>query len=123
MNNRIDKVNSLLQHEIGKILLKDFAFSPEVLVSITRVDTSSNMIETKVYVSVFPETKSDGILNALSKSVQDIQYQVNRKLKMRPVPKIRFVEETEISKAAKIEELIFKASEADKKLSEVEKKE
>jgi ribosome-binding factor A len=111
MSSRIEKVNSLLQHEISKIIFRDFAFSPEILVTLTRVATSSNMIETKVYISVFPEEKSTGILNALNKSVYDIQYKINRTLKMRPIPKIRFVKETEVSKAARIEELLAKASE------------
>ena len=109
MVNRIDRVNSLLEHEISKIPLKDFAFSPEILVTLTRVDTTGNMIETKAYISVFPEEKSAGILNALQKSTYDIQYQINRILRMRPVPKIKFVKETEISHAAKIEELLVKA--------------
>jgi len=113
MSNRIEKVNSLLEHEIGKILLKDFAFSPEILVTLTRVDCSSNMIDAKVYISVFPEEKSEGILNALNKSVYDIQYQINRTLRQRPIPKIRFVKETEISKAARIEELLVEAKESE----------
>ncbi len=106
MSNRIEKVNSLLEHEISKILLRDFAFSPEILVTLTRVNTSSNLIEAKVYISVFPEERSDVILNALQKSVYDVQYKINRTLRQRPIPKIKFVKETEISKAAKIEELL-----------------
>ena len=113
MSNRIEKVNSLLEHEIGKILLKDFAFSPEVLVTLTRVDVSSNMIDAKVYISVYPETKSSGILNALNKSVYDIQYKINRTLRQRPIPKIRFVKENEISKAARIEELLAEVKETE----------
>lgn len=118
MSNRIEKVNSLLQHEIGKIILRDFAFSPEILVTLTRVETTANLIEAKAYISVFPEEKADGIIRAFSKSVYDIQYKINRTLRMRPIPKIKFVKETEISKAAKIEELLVKA----KKDTEVEKK-
>lgn len=122
MSNRIEKVNSLLQHEIGKILLKDFAFSPEILVTLTRVDTSANLIEAKAYVSVYPEEKAESIIGALNKSVYDIQYQINRILKMRPIPKIKFVKETEISKAAKIEELLVKAKRQEGAPQEVEKK-
>ena len=114
MSNRIEKVNSLLEHEISKIILKDFAFSPEILVTLTRVDSSANLIEAKVYISDFPEEKSAGILNALQKSVYDVQYKINRTLKMRPIPKIKFVKETEISNAAKIEELLVKAKEIEK---------
>jgi ribosome-binding factor A len=113
MANRIEKVNSLLQHEISKIIFKDFAFSPEILVTLTRVDTTANLIESKVYISVFPEEKADGIIRALNKSIYDVQYKINRTLKMRPIPKIRFIKETEISKAAKIEELLVKAKDGD----------
>ncbi len=113
MSNRLEKVNSLLEHEIGKIIRRDFAFSPEILVTLTRVETTGNMIEAKAFISVFPEEKSGGILNALQKSVYDIQYKINRTLRMRPIPKIKFVKETEISNAAKIEELLVRAHEED----------
>ena len=63
--NRIEKVNSLLEHEIGKIILKDFAFSPEILVTLTRVVSSSNLIEAKVYISVYPEEKAEGMSNEI----------------------------------------------------------
>ena len=122
MAKRIEQVNSLLKHEISKILLKDFAFSPEILVTLTRVISTANLIQAKVYVSVFPDEKSGGIINALQKSVYDIQYKINRTLRMRPIPKIIFVKETEISNAARIEELLVKASEGDLKGATVEEK-
>ena len=104
--NRIDKINSLLEHEIGKILLHDFAFSPEILVTLTHVNCSSNLIEAKVYISVFPEAKSAGILNALQKSTYDIQHKINRTLRQRPIPKIIFVKDENISRAGRVEELL-----------------
>ena len=70
-----------------------------------------NLIEAKVYISVFPEEKADGIVRALQKSVYDVQYKINRTLRQRPIPKIKFVKETEISKAARIEELLVKVKE------------
>jgi ribosome-binding factor A len=106
MTKRIEKVNSLLQQEIGKILLHDFAFSPEILVTLTHVDCSSNLIEAKVYVSVFPENKADPILNALKKSVYDVQYKINRTLRMRPIPKIIFIKDKNEAMAGKVEELL-----------------
>lgn len=106
MSNRIEKVNSLLEHEIGRILLRDFAFSPEILVTLTHVDTTANLIDAKVYISVFPEEKSAGILNALQKSVYDVQCKINRTLRMRPIPKIKFVKDKDIAKAGRVEELL-----------------
>ena len=106
MGNRIEKINSLLEHEISKIILRDFAFSPEILVTLTWVDTTANLIEAKVYISVFPEEKADPIINALQKSVYDVQYKINRILRQRPIPKIKFVRDKNISEAGKIEELL-----------------
>lgn len=121
MTDRIDKVNSLLQHELGKILLHDFAFSPDILVSITKVETTGNLIEAKVFISVFPEVKADSIINALKKSVYDIQFKINRTLRMRPIPKIIFKKDTEISKVNKIEEILVKVPKEDLVDPEVEK--
>jgi ribosome-binding factor A len=114
MSNRIEKVNSLLRDEISKILLRDFAFSPEILVTLTRVECSANLIEAKAYISVFPEEKSAGILNALQKSVYDVQYKINRTLRQRPIPKIKFVKDENISKAGKVEELLGKLKKEEK---------
>ncbi len=108
MNNRVEKVNSLLRDEISKIILRDFAFSPDILVTLTRVECFSNLIEAKVFVSVYPEEKADQILNTLKKSVYDVQYKINRTLRQRPVPKIIFVKDEVISHAGKIEEILGK---------------
>jgi len=117
MSNRIEKINSLLEHEIGKILLHDFAFSPEILVTLTRVDTTANLIEAKVYISVYcaspkpageggSEEMADRIIKILNRNIYDIQSKINKVLRMRPVPKIKFIKDENISKAGRIEELL-----------------
>lgn len=108
MPNKVEKINSLLEHEISKIIFRDFAFSPEILVTLTRVDTTSNLIEAKVYISVFPDDKADAILRALQKCVYDVQHKINRTLRQRPIPKIKFVKDQVISRAGKIESILGK---------------
>lgn len=107
MANRIERVNSLLEKEISKIILKDFAFSPEILVTLTHVDTTANLIDAKAYISIFPDEKADAIIHVLDKSVYDVQYKINRTLRMRPIPKIKFVKDKEFSKAGRVEELLI----------------
>jgi ribosome-binding factor A len=106
MAKRIEKVDELLRKEIGGILLKDIEFPDGVLVTITRVVTSSNIIEAKVYVSVFPDNKTVNVFNILEKLIYGIQQKINRRLRMRPIPKIKFVREDRTKEAAKIEKLI-----------------
>ncbi|MEK7061725.1 MAG: 30S ribosome-binding factor RbfA [Patescibacteria group bacterium] len=105
MSNRIEKVNSLLEQEISKIILRDFYF-PEVLVTLTRVDSFANLIGAKVYISVFPDKDIDKIVDILNKGAYSIQQKINKILKMRPVPKIEFVKDKELIKANKVQELL-----------------
>jgi len=106
MTKRIERVDELLRKEIGGILLKDIEFPDGVLVTITRVVTSSNIIEAKVYVSVFPDNKTVNVFNILEKLIYGIQQKINRRLRMRPIPKIKFVREDRTKEAAKIEGIL-----------------
>lgn len=107
-NNRIPRVNSLIKEELSKLILRNFDFPIEILVTLTRVEATPNLIEAKAYISVYPEEKADEIIRLLSKSIYDIQYKINRTLRMRPIPKIIFVKEKNISEAGRIEELLSK---------------
>ena len=86
--NRIDKINSLLKHEISKIILREFYFAG-IMITLTRVEASGNLIEAKVFISAYPDGKLDEIIESLNKNVSKIQREINEKLKMRPVPKIK----------------------------------
>ncbi len=111
MTNRIEKVNSLLEHEIGKIILRDFNFSGS-LVTLTHVDATANLIEARAYISVFPETETDKVIQTLNKGVYDVQQKINRTLNMRPIPKIMFKRDKETSTASRVEELLEKIKES-----------
>lgn len=104
-SNRIQKVNSLLEQEISKIILRDFYFS-ETLVTLTHVDSSANLIEAKVYISVFPDAKIDKIVEILNKGTYSVQQKINKLLRMRPIPKIKFIKDKELIEASRVEELL-----------------
>src|SRR3990167_1774723 len=105
MSNRIQKVNSLLKQEISRIILRDFYF-PETLVTLTHVDSSANLIEAKVYISVFPDKYIDKIVGILNKGAYGVQQKINKLLKMRPIPKIKFIKDRELVKAGRVEEIL-----------------
>ena len=106
MSNRIQRVNALIKNEVGKILLREVDFPQSVLATITRVETSANLFEAKVYVSVMPEEQVDRIFQILNKRVYDIQQALNKRLKMRPIPRIEFRKEEKTKEAGRIEELL-----------------
>jgi len=105
---RVEKVNSLIKKELGKIILKEIDLPPEILLTITRVEASSNLFQAKVFVSVMPEEKTEEILKILNQNIFSLQQKLNKKLKMRPVPKISFVKEKRTAEAGRVEELLRK---------------
>ena len=112
MSQRIEKVNSLLEHEISKIIAADFNFTGS-LVTLTHADTSPNLIQAKAFISVMPEEKTDHVISVLNKGVYDVQKKINKMVNMRPVPKIVFVRDKEIAGASRVEELLEKIKKTD----------
>jgi len=114
MFKRVERVNTLIRLQLSQLLLKEIEFSPDVLLTISRIECSSNLIQAKVYISVMPENKFPEILKILNKNIYFLQKKLNKLLKMRPVPKIEFKEEKGIRKANEIEKILEKLKKDEK---------
>ncbi len=108
MSQRIQRVNQLIKKELSQILLKEFDFPKDILVTLTRVKTSTDLNEVKVHISVIPEKEIKKIIKLLNRNLRQIQQKIGKRLEMRIIPKIRFVEETKTREAARIDELLEK---------------
>ena len=108
MSKRIEQVNELIQRELGKIILREIDFPQGIMVTLTRVETSVDLGQSKVYVSCFPRGKTKSVLGILNQNIYDIQQRLNKRLKMRIIPKIFFAIERETAEAGRIEEILEK---------------
>jgi len=106
MSKRIEKVNVLIKKELSLILLREVDFSKNALVTITRVEVVPNLSEAKIYVSTMPDSQADKVHEILKRRVYDIQQCLNKRLKMRPIPKIEFKKEEKTKQADRVEELL-----------------
>ena len=102
------RVNQLIKKELSQIILREVNFPKGVLATVTRVETSANLIQAKIYVSVIPEDKLPRIIETLNKLVYYLQQKLNKRLRMRPIPRIEFVEERQTIEAGRVEELLEK---------------
>lgn len=101
-----EKVNNAIKKLLATIILKELDFSNQTIITITRVECSSNMFFAKVFVSVIPENERDDVINVLDNNVRKIQSILNKKLQIRPVPRIEFVKEKMTESAARIEKIL-----------------
>ncbi len=107
---RLEQVNELIKEELSKILDRMIEFPEGVMVTLTRVEVSEDKLYANAHVS-FLHTRDGGvleneILKILGKNVYAVQQALNKKLRMRPVPKIRFFIDEAEKHRERIEELL-----------------
>lgn len=83
------RVGSVIREELGKILIKELEF-PGAIVSITEVEVGKKMDWATVRVSVLPSIQADAALAALERAIGRLQHLLNRKMSIRPMPRLRF---------------------------------
>ena len=108
MSKRILQINELIQKELGQIILREIEFPKNTLVTITRVETSPDLSQAKVYVSCLPENRSDRMLQVLKRQGYHIQHKLNKRLETKIIPRIRFVKELKTMQAGRIEQILDK---------------
>jgi ribosome-binding factor A len=106
MSKRIERANQLIKKELSQIILKEIEFPSGVLVTLTRVESAPNLKNTSVFISILPEKMSLKILELLNRRIYELQGLLNKRLKMRPLPRICFLEEKETRKAGRVEEIL-----------------
>ena len=103
---RAERFNKLIKKELGKIIFNFLDVKPGVLVTITQVFTNHNLFSSDIYVSVYPSSKAKEIMDKLNRSIYQIQQLLNRKLEVRPVPKIIFKHDKNPEAADEVEKII-----------------
>ena len=108
MQKRIQRLNQLIKKEVAQLILREIEFPKDVLVTVTRAEVTLDLRESKIYVSIMPEKEESQILDFLNRRIFLLQKKIDKRLKMRPVPKISFLEEKSTAEAGRIEEILEK---------------
>ena len=93
MPRRIERLNSLIRRDLSELLRYEVK-DPRVagVVSVTRVDVSSDIQHAKVYVSVYGNLREkERTIDALHSAAGFIRRQLRGRLETRHVPVLRFI--------------------------------
>lgn len=104
-NFRIQKLNEILREEVSKILQREIDISRDTLITISRVETSKDLKNSTVSITILPEEKEEETLSQIQKQIYFIQKTLNRTLRTKPVPRLRFG----IDKITKAEQKVYEA--------------
>lgn len=102
--NRIAKLNSLIQQEVGEILLT-YLSGQNGLTTVSRVEVSKDTRWAKVWISIVGGD-DDAILKIIVKNLYDIQGELNRRVNLKLIPRLQFFLDTSPRYAQHINELL-----------------
>lgn len=106
MNHRPDRVASLIQHELGGLILRELEF-PGALVTLSGVEVSKKLDFARVEVSVLPADKEPEVLKTLVAAQRELQFKLGRKLNIKPMPQLRFEIDHGLENAAQVEKRLL----------------
>ena len=116
LKKRTDRLNSLLVEVISEVVREDVR-NPKVhpLFTITRVDISTDLHHSKVFVSVIGTQKEkDDTLSALQSAAGFIAVSASRKVVMRHFPELTFKLDNSVDQQMKIDAILGKIHEEEK---------
>ena len=108
MSIKIDRLNSVFEKEISKILATEVK-NPEVkFVTITGCEITNDLSVAKVYFTVFDDSKKNIVMEALDKSKTFIRGEISKRVEIRHTPEIRFIFDESVEYGKKIDSIIDK---------------
>jgi|GEM_PF-234680 len=106
MSTRLDKINTLLVKEFGRLLREEVEFSRDILVTVTRAKTSVDLRHATIYISVLPAHKAPSTLARAERYLPHLQHMLNRKLVLRRRPQLRLELDKGEQHASRIEQVL-----------------
>lgn len=105
--NRIDRIESLLLAEISQALLRDIQDPRIGLVTLTHADVSKDLANAKIYVSVMgDEAARTKTMEALESSAGYLKSLLGKRLHLKRIPRLQFIEDASIRQADKVNRLL-----------------
>lgn len=105
-NIKIERLNHTFQEEISMILMTEIKDEDIKFVTITGVDTTSDLSFAKVYYTVLDDTKKETTAEALKKASSFIRTKLAERVDIRHTPELKFIYDTSIAYGEHIEKII-----------------
>ncbi|MCH5243570.1 MAG: 30S ribosome-binding factor RbfA [Lentimicrobiaceae bacterium] len=107
--NRQQKVNRLLQKELGEIFRLDMQpYFPGIMMTVTFVRMTPDLSVARVNLSLFPDRDKEGTLKKIKGKTSEIRGLLGQKVgkQLRIVPRLEFFIDDSLDRVERIEALL-----------------
>ena len=105
-NIKIERLNHAFQEEISMIMNREIKDEDLKFVTITGVDTASDLSYAKVYYTVLDNDKKELVEEKLSKAAPFIRTELAHRVEVRHTPELKFIFDTSIEYGEHIDSII-----------------
>ncbi|MFT3994959.1 MAG: 30S ribosome-binding factor RbfA [Dysgonomonas sp.] len=105
---RQQKINRLIQKELGEIFQKDTRQMSGVLISVSAVRVSPDLGLAKVYLSIFPSEKGKELLQNIKLNAKAVRFDLGQKVgkQLRVIPELAFYLDDSLDYLENIDKLL-----------------
>ena len=105
---RQQKISRLIQKELSDIFQKQTQGTHGVLVSVSAVRISPDLSIAKAYLSIFPSSKAQEILENITRNAKTIRYELAQKVRfqLRKTPELSFYLDDSLDYIENIDKLL-----------------
>ncbi|MBQ8097999.1 MAG: 30S ribosome-binding factor RbfA [Bacteroidaceae bacterium] len=107
---RQSKIARLVQKELSEMFLLQTKAMPGVLVTVSNCRVSPDLSYCNVYLSVFPSSKAQEMVDNITTNVRTVRYDLGQRLRyqLRIIPELRFFVDDTLDYIEHIDELLKK---------------
>ena len=111
---RTDRVNSLLQRELGQLISEELTDPRISFATVTSVEVTPDLRSARVHVSVLGDDEArEQTLVALEGAKHHLRKTLGDRIELRVIPELTFVPDRTAERAARIATLLRQAKEGD----------
>ncbi len=115
MSRRIERINQLIKKELGRIFLEEFDLPRDILLTVMKVETTPDLLQAKIWLSVFPDSKRKEIFKILDKKKSKIRRFLGKKIALKIMPRLEFLVDKSEEKRDTINRLLKEIKNGTKK--------
>ena len=113
---RADRVNALLQRELGMIISEELRDPRIAFSTVTAVEITDDLRSAKVHVSVLGDDEQiASTMTALEEAKPYLRHEIGKRTDLRFVPDLTFVNDRSAERSARISTLLREAREHEKR--------
>lgn len=116
MSLRMEKIDSEMRRQITEII-RDELDDPNIgVLSITKVETTSDLTESKVYFSLLDDTKYKKVQSILDRMAKFIRFNLGKRIIIKILPQLTFIPDDSIKYSVDIYSKIEEVKQRDEEL-------